>query len=81
MKNVNCISNWRDDYTQYQKKKLCEYLEKTYEEIKEEENGYLESKLFYLRTYICRTQMKAPHKLCSLNLIKPLELLMINESE
>ncbi|TNN08268.1 Leucine-rich repeat-containing protein isoform 1 [Schistosoma japonicum] len=36
MKNVNCISNWRDDYTQYQKKKLCEYLEKTYEEIKEE---------------------------------------------
>ncbi|KAK4470530.1 hypothetical protein MN116_006075 [Schistosoma mekongi] len=36
MKNASCISNWRDDYTQYQKKKLCEYLEKTYKEIKEE---------------------------------------------
>ncbi|CAI2730391.1 unnamed protein product [Schistosoma spindalis] len=36
MKNANCISDWRDDYTSYQKTKLYEYLKKTYEEIKEE---------------------------------------------
>ncbi|CAH8552758.1 unnamed protein product [Schistosoma mattheei] len=36
MKNASCISDWRDDYTLYQKTKLYEYLKKTYEEIKEE---------------------------------------------
>ncbi|KAH9583090.1 leucine rich repeat containing 27 [Schistosoma haematobium] len=35
MKNASCISDWRDDYTLYQKTKLYEYLKKTYEEIKE----------------------------------------------
>uniref|UniRef100_A0A3Q0KPW1 Putative leucine-rich repeat-containing protein n=1 Tax=Schistosoma mansoni TaxID=6183 RepID=A0A3Q0KPW1_SCHMA len=36
MKNASCISDWRDDYTLYQKTKLYEYLKKTYQEIKEE---------------------------------------------
>ncbi|CAH8576252.1 unnamed protein product [Schistosoma margrebowiei] len=36
MKNASCISDWRDDYTLYQKTKLYEYLKKTYGEIKEE---------------------------------------------
>lgn len=34
-RNASCISDWRDDYTLYQKTKLYEYLKKTYEEIKE----------------------------------------------
>ncbi|CAH8519167.1 unnamed protein product [Schistosoma turkestanicum] len=36
IKNASCISDWRDDYTLYQKKKLYEYLEKTNQEIKGE---------------------------------------------
>ncbi|VDO64776.1 unnamed protein product [Schistosoma margrebowiei] len=35
-RNASCISDWRDDYTLYQKTKLYEYLKKTYGEIKEE---------------------------------------------
>ncbi|CAH8553989.1 unnamed protein product [Heterobilharzia americana] len=36
MKDASRISDWRDDYTEYQKRKLFEYLTKTCEEIKEE---------------------------------------------